>query len=141
MAASVSRQALQHTKVPATSAQLLSCCCSTTTAYLVIVEFLLCSACKRETEMLLFTVVCTFQEPVHDAVESILKSLLHSFFFLIAHSLLGCRALQRWLARLNKKVQLKNGAEQPRRTPLNQSVIAGCKTESKTRRFHSYSCD
>lgn len=71
-------------------------------AYLVIVEFLLCSASKCELEMLLFTVARTFQVPVHDAVESILKSLLHLFFF-IAHSLFGCGALQKWPAGLEKK--------------------------------------
>lgn len=58
--------------------------------------------------MLLFTVVCTFQEPVHDAVESILKSLLHFFFFFFwVHSLFGCEALQKWPAGLKKSATEK----------------------------------
>lgn len=102
--ASVSR----HSNILKSRRHLLSCLVarSTTTAYLVIVEFLLCSASKREIEMLLFTVVRTFQEPVHDAVESILKSLLH-FFFFIAHSLFGCRALQKWPAGLGEREKKK----------------------------------
>lgn len=136
----------QHSNILKSRRHLLSCLVarSTTTAYLVIVEFLLCSASKREIEMLLFTVVRTFQEPVHDAVESILKSLLHFFFFhgaffvrLQSAAEVACRTG----GKEKKKVKLKNGAELPRRTPLNQSVIAGYKTESKTRRFHSRSCE
>lgn len=135
--------ALQRTKVPATSAQLLSRSLHHHGLLSYCGIFLLRSASKREIEMLLFTVVRTFQEPVHDAVESILKSLLHFFFcFFIAHSLFRLQSAAEVACRTGGGgVKLKNGAKLPRRTPLNQSVIAGYKTESKTRRFHSHSCE
>lgn len=119
--ASVSR----HSNALKSRRHLLSCLAarSTTTAaaYLAIVEFLLCAASEREIEMLLFTVVRTFQEPVHDAVESILKSLLHFFFFF--HSAFfvrlqsACRSGLQDCGGGKKKFKLKNGAELPRRTP------------------------
>lgn len=133
--ASVSR----HSNILKSRRHLLSCLVFLLPLTQLLWNFSSTGRAKRRIEMLLFTVVCTFQEPVHDAVEGILKSLLH--FFFRVHSLFSCRALQKWPAGPKKKVKLKNDADQPRRTPRNQSAIAKRKTESKTSRFQSYSCD